>query len=353
MKIEETAGKGSILVVDDDPGICRILELMLKEAGHQVVSCQTVSDALELLKSRRRYDIVLADLKLPDEDGFSLLGKVREMDSSIVRIVITGHVTAEHVISSMRHGAYDFIRKPFAKEDLLIIMERALEYRRLMLENLRYRRHLEEMVRAKSGQISEALDQIKASYQFTLEAMVAMLDARERELSQHSQRVRDLTVALAQHMGVKSPDLEEIGRGALLHDIGKIAIPDAVLQKPGALDADEWDVIKNHPQLGYSFLASSSYLKTAAEMVLSHHEHYDGRGYPRGLKGEDICLGARIFAVIDAYDAMRSRRVYKTFVSKDEALEEICSKSGSQFDPTVVEAFMDCRHRIEELGHWQ
>jgi diguanylate cyclase (GGDEF)-like protein len=351
-EFDEKPSKGSILIVDDDPSICRILEIMLREAGHQAIACQTVPDALVLLKSRQHYDIVLADLKLPGEDGFSLLEKVREMDNTIVRIVITGHVTAEHAISALRHGSYDFIRKPFNKEDLLIIMDRALEYRRLILENLRYRRHLEEMVRAKSGQISEALDQIKASYQFTLEAMVAMLDARERELSQHSQRVRDLTVVLARHMGVQSPELEEIGRGALLHDIGKIAIPDAVLQKPGALDPDEWEVIRNHPQLGYSFLASSSYLKTAAEMVLSHHEHYDGRGYPRGLKGEEICLGARIFAVIDAYDAMRSRRVYKTLIGAAEALDEIQRKSGTQFDPKVVQAFTECQDRIEELGRW-
>ena len=208
------------------------------------------------------------------------------------------------------------------------------------------------MVRSKSGQISDALEQTKASYQFTLEAMVAMLDAREREISQHSKRVRDLTMALARHIGVESPELEEIGRGALLHDIGKIAIPDSVLQKPGALDGDEWDVMKNHPQIGFSFLASSAFLKTAGEIVLSHHEHFDGHGYPRGLKGEEICLGARIFAVIDAYDAMRSRRIYKTLMSAEDALKEITLKNGTQFDPMVVKAFIECQAQIEEIGHW-
>ncbi len=345
--------KGAVLLVDDDESICHVMETFLKEEGYQAVMRHSVPAALKVLKSRRpRFDLVLADLCLPVEDGFSLLQKVRELDESIVRIVVTGQVTVEHALSALRNGAYDFLCKPFSREELLAVVARAIEYRRLLQENQAYRGQLEEMVRAKTGQVSEALEQIKASYQFSLEAMVAMLDSRERELSQHSIRVRNLTMALARHMNVKTPELEEFGRGALLHDIGKIAIPDAILQKPSALDGDEWDVVRNHPQIGYRFLASSAYLKTAADIVLSHHEHYDGGGYPRGLKGEQICLGARIFAVIDAYDAMRSQRIYKTPMSAQAVLAEIRNKSGTQFDPQVVAALAECQPLLEDIGHW-
>jgi len=165
-------------------------------------------------------------------------------------------------------------------------------------------------------------------------------------------RVRDLTLVLARTMGIEGRQLEEIGRGALLHDIGKIGIPDSILLKPGKLTEDEWEVMRRHPVIGHRFLTNSAYLKTAAALVLSHHERWDGRGYPQGLAGEDISLGARIFAVIDAYDAMRSSRVYKHSVSMEKAVAEIRDKSGSQFDPSIVEAFLQCVTELEKIGRW-
>ncbi|MFH0879159.1 MAG: diguanylate cyclase, partial [Lentisphaerota bacterium] len=342
-----------ILLVDDEEDVRKLLSTFLLSDGYRVHAVSNASEALKELHMRRgEFDLIISDLKLPDEDGFALLQKARQIDSSVVRIIITGHATTELAISALRHGAFDFIEKPCTRDQLLAIVERALEYRGLFKENQRYRRHLEEMVRAKSSEISLALDEIKASYQFTLEAMVAMLDAREHEISQHSFRVRDLTLLLARKMGIPFSDLEELGRGILLHDIGKIGIPDAILQKPGPLDEGEWEVMKTHPEIGHRFLESSSFLKKAAEIVRSHHEHYDGHGYPRGLKGDEISLSARIFAVIDAYDAMRSPRVYKSSRTVEEALEEIKRQSGRQFDPAVVTAFVACHSEIEEIGQW-
>jgi response regulator RpfG family c-di-GMP phosphodiesterase len=270
----------------------------------------------------------------------------------VVRIVITGHATLDNAVASMRHGAYDFVGKPFVRDQLITVLNRALRYRRLVVENQRYQYHLEDMIRSKNGEVLAALDEIKRSHYFTLEALVAILDSRESETSQHSGRVRDLTMILAAHMQLDDAALNDIGRGAQLHDIGKIGIPDAILLKSGALTDDEWVVMKQHPVIGYNFLKQSSFLKNAAEIVLAHHEHYDGTGYPRGLQGEQICLGARIFSVIDVYDAMRSPRRYKKSMSVEEASEEIRSHSGSYFDSAIVKVFFECHAKIENAGMW-
>jgi putative nucleotidyltransferase with HDIG domain len=162
-------------------------------------------------------------------------------------------------------------------------------------------------------------------------------------------RTRELAVTLATKMGITGEELQSVASGALLHDVGKIGIPDSVLLRPGPLSPEEWEDIKRHPEIGYNILRSSPYLKEAAEIVRAHHEHYDGSGYPRGLRGSEICIGARIFGVIDAYDAMRSERVYRKPVSPEEAVEEIQRKSGSQFDPEVVRAFLASRDELERL----
>ena len=363
-----------VLVVDDDPSITAALERILKDKGCEVVTLSSGRAALDVLsKNPGRFDLVLSDIDVPDIDGLALLDEVRALDESIVRIVITGLVTADHAIAALRHGAYDFIQKPFVIEQFHAVLHRALEYRRLVSENLKAREHLKDMVRAKSEEVVMRLDQLKTSYQFTLETMAAMLDTREHGVGRHSARVRDLMLLLAGRMGVQPPELEEMGRGALVHDIGKIGIPDAILNKPGALSPDEWKIMKTHPEIGYRFLESSSFLKiastitpaqhadvhifpafvkTAANIVYSHHEKYDGSGYPRGLKGEEISLGARIFSVIDAYDAMRSSRVYRKAMGRADAVEEIRRGSGTHFDPSVVRVFLESLDEIEQIGKW-
>ena len=232
------------------------------------------------------------------------------------------------------------------------ITERALDYRRLKKENVRYQNHLEDMVREKSAALRNALDQVRTSYDFTLEAMAGLLDAREKSTAHHSTRVRDLSVIMAREMGLSQTEIEDLARGALLHDIGKICIPDAILLKPGALTPEEREIMKTHPEVGYRLLRASAYLEHVAELVYTHHEHYDGSGYPRGLKGEAIMIGARIFAVIDAYDAMRSNRVYRKAMPVEAALTEIKRNRGTQFDPQVVDAFLRCHLAVEATGNW-
>ncbi|HEY8239814.1 MAG TPA: HD-GYP domain-containing protein, partial [Kiritimatiellia bacterium] len=187
---------------------------------------------------------------------------------------------------------------------------------------------------------------------FTLEALIAMLDAKAHETGIHSTRVRDLAMTLARYLGLPERDVEVIGRGALLHDIGKIAIPDSILHKAGPLTEEERKIMRTHPEIGYRILRSSPFLEESAEIVRSHHEWYDGTGYPRGIKGEDIAVGARIFSLVDAYDAMRSGRVYNKARSVGETITEIKKHAGKQFDPHVVEAFLKCQPQLEEVAGW-
>lgn len=345
--------RGRVLVVDDDPSVGPLLARILRKGGYEVAVETSSSGALRQVQAAPgSYDVLLTDLNLPEKSGLELLDELRSVDDALVKIIITGHATLDNAVISLRRGAYDFIEKPVMPDQLTAIMDRALEYRRLKKENVRYQNHLEEMVREKSAALREALDQVRTSYDFTLEAMAALLDARERSTAHHSTRVRDLSVILARELGLSVSEIDDIARAALLHDIGKICIPDAILLKPGPLTGEERDVMKTHPEVGYQLLRSSAYLERVAEIVRCHHEHYDGTGYPRGLQGADICLGARLFAVIDAYDAMRSDRVYRKAMAVEPALEEIRRNAGRQFDPSIVEAFLRCHADIEAAGRW-
>lgn len=336
-----------ILIVDDDPTIRNLLHMMLRKDKYAVTLAADGQEALDHISEHGGYDIMLADLQMPGISGIELLKKVHALDDSIITIIITGHATVRNAVDSLRYGAYDFVQKPFEYKQLSAAIKRAIDYRLAIRENKQYQRHLSDMVRRKSADLREALERIKASYDFTLEALAGLLDAREKDTGDHSKRVRDLTMILARELQVEGQMLKDIAHGALLHDIGKIGIPDSILLKNGPLNESEWEIMKTHTDIGYAILANSSYLKTAAEVVYAHQERYDGSGYPRGLKGNEICIGARIFAVIDAYDAMRSQRVYRNALCAQEALTEIRRQAGKQFDSRIVQAFLNCHEAIE------
>jgi diguanylate cyclase (GGDEF)-like protein/putative nucleotidyltransferase with HDIG domain len=339
-----------LLIVDDEAQIRDLVALMLDGQDREAVKCATADEAILAIKSNPGgYDVLITDLGLPDKGGVELMHEVTALDESIVKIVMTGYATVDNAVNCLREGAYDFIQKPIGKAQLSAMVDRALEYRALRLERERYQANLEQMVRKRSTQLAASLEEIRESYDFTLEALVAMLDARENQTGKHSVRTREATVILARVMGMSGDKLEAVAHGALLHDIGKIGVPDAVLLRPGSLSDEEWKVMRRHPQIGYEILCSSPYLREAARIVWEHHEHWDGSGYPRGLQGEEICMGARVFAVIDAYDAMRSERVYRKPLSLEDSVEQVRQNSGKQFDPAVVNAFLECQPEVEAL----
>ncbi|HEU5182894.1 MAG TPA: HD domain-containing phosphohydrolase [Candidatus Polarisedimenticolia bacterium] len=338
-----TAG---VLVVDDEPAIRDLLLEGLKDSGFECSVAANGSEALEALR-RRCFALVLSDIDMPGMDGVRLLQRVKEAHPDVEVVMITGVVDVEVALRAMRMGANDYLTKPFNLEEVRLTVERALEKRRLVLENREYQRDLEAKVAErtvevvlKRREVEELYEKLQISYETTLEALAAALDTRDTETQGHSVRVSEYTVVIARRMGVEEPELTEIRRGALLHDVGKIGIPDAVLRKPGKLTAEEWREMKQHPEIGGRILSGIKFLEKSLPIVMAHQERFDGSGYPQGLKGEEIPLGARIFAVVDTLDAMTSDRPYRKALRYEDAREEIVRNSGIQFDPKVVEVFL-------------
>jgi diguanylate cyclase (GGDEF)-like protein/putative nucleotidyltransferase with HDIG domain len=343
----------TVLVADDDLDVCRYFERVLTRDQFSVLMAHNGAEAIALLKQATgMVDVALIDLRLGEEDGLDLLKQLLALDSSIIGVIITGAATVDDAVGALRMGAYDFIQKPIASGQLTAVLERATKYRRLVLENKRYQLHLEDMVRENNAALSRALDNISDTFQFTLEAITDILDVREHQTGEHSRRVARLAIVLAREMGAWPEDIQTIETGALLHDIGKIGVPDSILLKPGPLTPDERAIMDRHPHIGYNIIKAGPGLEEVSEIVLAHQERYDGSGYPLGLKGDAICLGARIFAVIDTYDAIRTDRPYSAGRSAEVALDEILRHKGTLFDPTVVEALQRCHAEIEKVGHW-
>lgn len=329
----------TILVVDDEDPIRDVLSGLLQRGGFHCLQASDGMQALTLLEANR-CDLVLSDILMPGLDGLRLLEQVRQKDPDLPVIIVTAMQDLEAAIGALRSGAYDYLLKPFEKEQLYHSVRRALEHRRLVLENRRYQQDLERLVAERTAQLQEALTELEHSYDYTLEALGGALDLKDAETEGHCRRVTAYTIAIGRAMGLDNSALRHIARGAFLHDIGKMGIPDAILRKPGPLTPEEDAIMRRHCEIGYQVLQNIPFLREAAQIVLCHQERYDGTGYPRGLRGEEIPLGARIFAVADALDAMISDRPYRKALPIEVAREEIRRCAGTQFDPQVVEVFL-------------
>ncbi len=328
-----------VLVIDDELAIRDLVVTRLLTLGYQ---CECASNGTEGLRlaATGDYALVLLDVKLPGRDGIQLLKDIKAACEDTAVVMVSSIADNSVIANTLRLGAYDYIVKPFNLERLVITVERALERRRLILQNRNYQHNLESMVQEKTVALRNALFKVQHGYRMTLEALVTALDIREHETQAHSKRVREYTLHLARRVGIDGEELEEIGRGALLHDIGKIGVSDNILLKPGPLNSSEWAEMRKHPQIGAQIISGIEFLRPASQIVLQHQEMYNGSGYPQGLRGEEICLGARIFAIADTLDAMTSDRPYRKAVSYEAARQEIIKFSGIQFDPKLVEVFL-------------
>ncbi len=328
-----------ILIVDDDLNVRSILSHHLTDDYCECVTSENAFDALNKIK-RTQFALVISDVVMPGMPGTELLRFIKKQDATTSVIMITGVMDITTAVDCLRMGACDYITKPFNLPVVRRAVERALEQRQLLIENQYYQQELEKKVRERTMELNSALLDVEEGYKITLEALVTALDAREHETQAHSQRVREFTLTLARQLGLEGEGLVHLGRGALLHDVGKIGVPDSILLKPGKLTAEEWVEMKKHPRIGYDILQGIKFLLPASEIVLTHQERWDGRGYPNGLAGTDIPLGARIFAVVDTMDAMLSHRPYRKGLPFDAVVKEIRTFSGTQFDPRVAEAFL-------------
>jgi putative nucleotidyltransferase with HDIG domain len=329
-----------ILVVDDEESIRELICSMLTGAGYGCMQASSGLKALEVLDSGQEFELMLSDLVMGGLDGIGLLERTKERFPDMPVVMVTAVHDISIALAAIRNGAYDYLLKPFEREQLLAVVRRALENRRLKLENRAYQTNLESLVAARTEQLRKALDDLERSYDITLEALGKALDLKDTETEGHSKRVTAFTIAIARAMNLPAWRVRAIARGAFLHDIGKIAIPDAILRKPGALNQEEIAVMREHCYRGYELLKNIPYLAEAAEIVYSHQEHYDGTGYPRRLKGEEIPLGARLFSVADTLDAITSDRPYRAAQTIAAARKEIEVWSGRQFDPAVVTTFL-------------
>jgi len=328
-----------VLAVDDERAASKLITIMLRPPAFHCTAASSGAEALEALRTER-FDAVISDLQMPGISGLELLAEVRRSYPHIAFLVTTGVDDVDVGVQAMRSGADDYLVKPLHENAVLASLESALHKRRLERQVEDYRQHLEEMVATRTVQLREALHQIERSYEDTLQALGAAIDLRDNETAGHSQRVSRYSLALARTLGWSEDQLGSLARGAYLHDIGKLGIPDGILLKPGPLTPAERTLMQRHAQIGFDLIADIAFLTDAAEIVLTHHERYDGSGYPHGTKGDEILLSARIFAVADSFDAITSDRPYRRASSFASGREIIRQCSGIQFDPNVVAAFL-------------
>jgi response regulator RpfG family c-di-GMP phosphodiesterase len=328
-----------ILVVDDDPAICELLTAKLKSLGFISQFCTRGEDAIKLL-SEQSFDAIISDLKMPGISGLELLEATRRLAPHTAFLMATGENDVTVGVEAMKQGAADYLLKPFQLEAVMVSLRRALEMKRREEKVEQDRRGLEITVEQRTKELTAALEVNEQTYDETLEALAAALDLRDNDTAGHSRRVTLYSLEMATKLNFTSDQLKQLERGAYLHDIGKIGIPDSILLKPGKLTPEETAIMQTHVRIGYELMSRVRFLAPAAQIVLTHQESYDGTGYPQGLAGEKIPSGARIFAVADTLDAMMSDRPYRRGRPYEVARAEIERESGRQFDPRVVAAFL-------------
>src|SRR5688572_4083860 len=318
----------TILIVDDDTAGQITLESILDGQGYHLEFAENGALALEKIE-RLFPDIILLDVMMPGMDGFEVCRRIRATPSiaEIPVIMLTALDDKKSLMSGLEAGADDYLTKPYDRYELLA---RLMGITRLN----RYRKLVDER-----SNTEETHAQLLIAYEATIDGWSHALDLRDRETEGHSQRVAKLTVQLATLAGVPQDEIIHIRRGALLHDIGKLAIPDSILLKPSALSEEEWALMKKHPQYANEMISSIEYLKPALDIPYCHHEKWDGSGYPRGLKGEEIPFAARLFAVVDVWDALTSNRPYRPAWTTEKTFEHIQNESGKHFEPRVVDMF--------------
>ena len=336
-----------VLVVDDDPNICNLLTTKLSLSGFASQSCTSGEAALKLLSSQE-FDAIISDLNMPGISGLELLESARRTCPQTAFLMATGVGDVSVGVGAMKEGAADYILKPFQMEAVIVSLRRALEMKRMEAEIAEYRQNLENMVEHRTKELIAARRRIEQTYDETLHTLAAAVDLRDNETAGHSRRVTLYSLEMARRLNFSPTQLKQLERGAYLHDIGKIGIPDSILLKPGKLSPEETAIMQSHVRIGYELMSRVAFLSFAALIVLTHQECYDGSGYPQGLAGDEIPLGARIFAVADTYDAMRSDRPYRRGRSYAVARAEIEREAGKQFDPAVVDVFLSVQENVWE-----
>src|ERR1041385_365228 len=332
--------KPRLLIVDDEAAVRGVLHDLLDQS-YYCAEASSAEEALSLLRLSP-YELVISDITMTGMSGLQMIPYIKTIAPGSVIVMVSGVQTIESAINALRLGAFDYLMKPFDLRQVEAAIERAHEHHELIVAKQRYENHLEELVDQRTAELDDALGSLENAYRSTLQALTAALETRDAETHGHSERVVTFSLRLGREYGLNAQEMKALEFGSLLHDIGKIGVPDAILRKPAKLTDEEWVLMREHPIHGQQILRGIKFLQGAAKVVAQHHEKWDGSGYPLGLVGEDIDICARIFSVADAFDAITSDRVYRKGRDYEAAAAELNEWSGRQFDPKVVEAF----HRV-------
>src|SRR5512137_1120878 len=316
MRTGERGSRVEILVADDETSIAESLRAFLEGIGYLVSTAANGREALAVFRERR-MPLVISDINMPLLGGHELLREIKALSPETEVIIVTGFATIDGAVKAIKDGAYDYIIKPFRIATIQHTVEKALNHRALILENRRLQENSLNVLRT----------------------MVNVLEQRDSYTAGHSRRVTEIALTIAARVGIPDDDLKTLRLAGLIHDVGKIGIEDTILRKPARLTAEEYAVIRTHPERGVQIIEPLDFLRGTLPIVRHHHEYFDGHGYPSGLAGEQIPLGARIIAIADTYDAITSSRAYRTARGRDEALAEIRRCANSQFDPELVSLF--------------
>lgn len=330
----------SVLVVDDENGVRDLVSRWLESGGYSVSSASDADQALGLIEGSPPA-VAVCDIRMPGHDGLWLADRIRHDHPETAVIMATGVQDVGAAVESLRHGAVDYLTKPFGRDRLQDAVIRGYEWHRAAVDSRRWRESLEAEMRSRHARLGEAIAALRIHSDETLDAMLSMLTTSDRDAYAHAYRVAALSASMARILGVPDQEIATIERGALLHDLGKLAMPDALLRKPAPLTIEEQTLIRMHPRLGSELISGVPYLTDASTIVHDAHERLDGLGYPRGVRSDTLPLASRIVSVADAYDTMTRPRVFRDAVSPGEALLELERCSGTQFDRRVVSALTE------------
>ena len=346
-----------LLIVDDDEALRRWAERVVRDRGY---SCDSAGDAAEARESlsHNAYQLVLLDVNMPGESGMQLLSSIRSEHPAVAVLMVTGEDDPKLAMAAIELGAYGYLVKPIGSGELLINVVGALHRRRSELENRRLVQQLQTTMEERGDRLEEALQELQlsetkvlVSQAETIFRLARLVEFRDEETGHHLRRMSSYCGILARHIGFGEQRCELIRLASQLHDVGKVAVPDSILFKPGKLTPQEFEAIKSHAETGFQMLAGSpsEVVRVGALIALTHHERWDGAGYPRGLAGEDIPAEGRIAAIADVFDALTSDRVYRAAFPVESAIEMMQAERASHFDPALLDAFLAALPEIEVI----
>lgn len=336
---EGAARARSVLIVDDENGVRDLMTRWLEAGGYSVMAAANAEEALGRLESSSPPAVALCDIRMPGHDGLWLAERIRQRYPETAVIMATGVQDVGPAVESLRQGVIDYLTKPFGRDRLREAVLRGLEWHRSAWDVRRWRESLEQELEIRRVRLSDAISALKIDSDEALDTMLAMLTLSDRDAYSHAYRVAALSLSMGRVLGLEEEELVRLERGALLHDIGKLAMPEAIMRKPAPLTPEELTLVRRHPTIAADLIAGVPYLASAADIIRDAHERMDGLGYPRGVKATDVSLGARIVSLADSYDTMTRARVFRDAVPPGDAVLELARCAGTQFDPRVLDAF--------------